>query len=242
MGCARSNARWFRRVTICDTVIVDPTRRCAVDCLEFSGLIASRLCHDLAGPIGVLANGAELLADETDEAVRAEFVALIGAGATTLAARLRLLRTLFADGSDLAIPQAAARTVLAGWLAADARVTLEWRETDATLARPFVRLLLALAMIAAEALERGGLVTVHCAPEGWQIDATGPDAALATEEAEILGGAAASVIGSRAAIAHLAAALVRKLAIELTVVEHVGEVQFRLLERAGAERAHDMLP
>ena len=190
----------------------------------------------------MLANGAELLAGETDEAVRAQFVALIGAGATTLAARLRLLRTLFADGSHLAIPQAEARTVLAGWLAADARVTLEWRETDATLARPFVRLLLALAMIATEALAHGGLVTVHSTREGWQIDATGPDAAVAAEDAEILGGAAESVIGYRGAIAHLAAALVRKLAIQLTVVKHVGEVQFRLLDRAGAQRSYGVLP
>lgn len=31
--------------------------------LDFAALMCSRLCHDLVGPIGAVANGAELLAE-----------------------------------------------------------------------------------------------------------------------------------------------------------------------------------
>ena len=40
------------------------------DSIEFASLLCSRLCHDLLSPVGALNNGLELMADETDPAMR----------------------------------------------------------------------------------------------------------------------------------------------------------------------------
>ena len=38
--------------------------------LEFAALISSRICHDVISPVGAIANGLEVLAEESDEAMR----------------------------------------------------------------------------------------------------------------------------------------------------------------------------
>ena len=193
-----------------------------MDRLDFAGLIASRICHDLAGPIGAIAGGAELLGDEADEVVRSEFLAVMGTGAATLAARLRLLRLLFGDGSDTPIPLAEVRAILAAWFAIDARVALDWADASAVVPLPLARLLLALALTAADALEHGGHIAIAPAADGWRIVGAGPHVALAPEHAAILVGADAMAAGSRAATAHLAAALAQRLETSIVITQSQG--------------------
>src|SRR5882672_12277112 len=52
-------------------------------------LLTARLCHDLAGPIAAIGNGAELLDDEDPDFVR-QAATLIGDSAGTAAKRLQL--------------------------------------------------------------------------------------------------------------------------------------------------------
>ena len=197
-----------------------------MDRLDFAGLIASRICHDLAGPIGAIAGGAELLGDEADEAVCAEFLTVMGTGAATLAARLRLLRLLFGGGggggSDTPIPLAEVRAILAAWFAIDARVALDWADASAVVPLPLARLLLALALTAADALEHGGHIAIAPAADGWRIVGAGPHVALAPEHAAILVGADAMAAGSRAATAHLAAALAQRLETSIVITQSQG--------------------
>src|ERR1700733_3000865 len=57
-------------------------------------LLSARLCHDLAGPIAAIGNGAELLDDDDPEFAK-QAAALIGASAGTAAKRLQLFRFVY---------------------------------------------------------------------------------------------------------------------------------------------------
>ncbi|HEX7873983.1 MAG TPA: histidine phosphotransferase, partial [Sphingobium sp.] len=46
--------------------------------IDYARLLCSRLCHDLLNPVGALNNGIELLADETDPAMREQCMGLLG--------------------------------------------------------------------------------------------------------------------------------------------------------------------
>ncbi len=199
-----------------------------MDCLDFAGLIAARLCHDLAGPISALANGAELLADETDEAVRSEFITMMGVGANRLAAKLRFLRLVFSGGSDPPVSLAEAKTALGEYLAASGRITADWTRAPSLLDRPLARLLLALALIAAEALERGGEMEIAQGPHGWSVRIAGPVVSFAVGEVAILRDGAGITASSRAATAHLALVLAKKLGLTIRIVEDQGEARLEL--------------
>src|SRR3546814_10576584 len=68
--------------------------------LDLVALICSRLCHDLAGSIGAVNNGIELLAEETDPATRDEAIGLIAMSGGDAARRLAFFRqALGASGS-----------------------------------------------------------------------------------------------------------------------------------------------
>src|SRR3546814_8272420 len=68
--------------------------------LDLVALICSRLCHDLAGSIGAINNGIELLAEETDPAMRDEAIGLIAMSGGDAARRLAFFRqALSASGS-----------------------------------------------------------------------------------------------------------------------------------------------
>src|SRR5258708_33474704 len=67
--------------------------------LRVASLLASRLCHDLIGPLGAVDNGLELIAEEGRMAEEA--LALAQRSAKRAAARLRYFRYAFgAAGED----------------------------------------------------------------------------------------------------------------------------------------------
>lgn len=115
---------------------------------DLAALVAMRLTHDLAGPLGAVATGIDML-DGGDP----ELCALVADGAAAAVASLRLHRFVLAPGDDAV----SARGVLAAWVATREGVTLDWRgEPDAAA------IVLGLAMTAAEAARGGGTLTVDC--------------------------------------------------------------------------------
>lgn len=172
-----------------------------MDAVDLAGLIVARVCHDLAGPMGALANGAELVADEPDPAIRAEFMDLVLDGAAKLGARLRFLRLAYggaANGPPIRADEA--RDALAGVIAAEGRMALDWRVGAAELPRDHARLLLLLAMTAADAGEGRATVFVEDAATG----VGGGRALLPDEAAAILEGRATGPPPSRLAAPLLA--------------------------------------
>lgn len=155
-----------------------------MNALDLSSLLCSRLCHDLMSPVGALNNGIELLADEQDPEMRERCLELLAESARTTAAKLKFFRLAFgsAGGFGEAVDSAEAKGALQGLLGSDGRIELGWMVADDKLAKGATRLLLNLAMIAGDALVRGGRLDVGAETADGSIEiairAEGPRIAL----------------------------------------------------------------
>lgn len=135
--------------------------------LELAALVSSRICHDIISPVGAIANGIEVMDEETDQAMRDHAMDLIRKSATQASSKLQFARLAFgAAGSagteiDLNEAQKVARAV-----AESDKHTFEWNGPPATLAKDKVKLLLNMVTIALSALPRGGSLKVSVTGEG----------------------------------------------------------------------------
>lgn len=135
--------------------------------LRLLELVAAKICHDLAGPVGAVANGIELLA-EPGTTADPEVVEMLGSSARMASRRLQFLRA--ALGTANTLPTAdrlgAARELTQG-LVTDGRIALDWRSTapevERAASRGAVKLTLCLVLAAFDVLPRGGLIRVEFA-------------------------------------------------------------------------------
>ena len=132
-----------------------------MNAIDLASLLCSRLCHDLLSPVGALNNGIELLADEQDPEMRERCLELLAESARASANKLKFFRLAFgaAGGFGDEIDTHEAKTALEG-IYADKRTELGWMVADDKLPKGAVKLLLNLAMIAGDALVRGGRLDV----------------------------------------------------------------------------------
>lgn len=130
--------------------------------VEFASLLCSRLCHDLLSPIGALNNGLELLADEKDPAMRERCMELLADSARTSANKLKFFRLAFgaAGGFGDLVDARELQGAVTGLLGENKRLELGWLVEEASLPKPAAKVLLNLAMIAGEALVRGGRLDI----------------------------------------------------------------------------------
>jgi histidine phosphotransferase ChpT len=130
--------------------------------VELASLLCSRLCHDLLSPVGALNNGIELLADEQDPEMRERCLELLAESAKASANKLKFFRLAFGAGGGFGdeIDTREAKTALEGLYGADKHIELGWMVADDKLSKGAVKLLLNLAMIAGDALVRGGRLDV----------------------------------------------------------------------------------
>src|SRR4249919_138728 len=133
-----------------------------MNAIELASLLCSRLCHDLMSPVGALNNGIELLADETDPEMREKCLELLAESAKASANKLKFFRLAFgaAGGFGDEIDTREARSAVEGLYGADKRIELGWIVADDKLPKGAVKLLLNLAMVAGDALVRGGRLDV----------------------------------------------------------------------------------
>ncbi|MEN8197939.1 MAG: histidine phosphotransferase family protein, partial [Pseudomonadota bacterium] len=147
-------------------------------------LLASRLCHDLVGPVGAINNGLEL-AGEFGSEMDAEVTELVGTSAKHVSERLQFFRVAFGLASGAVRTAGEARALLTPAVVGE-KSTLHWDYGGSAGALPLtdngVKLLLNLTMIAGEALPRGGEVTLTLEEEGDQrrltVTAAGTGAAV----------------------------------------------------------------
>ncbi|KQM77453.1 histidine phosphotransferase [Sphingomonas sp. Leaf22] len=182
---------------------------------DFASLMCSRLCHDLLSPVGALNNGLELLADETDPDMRARCLELLTDSARASANKLKFFRLAFgaAGGFGDSIDTREARAALEGLFGDQHKVKLGWMVEAPSLPKPAVKVLLNLALIAGDALVRGGQLDV-----GAEVTATGVDIAVRGDgprivlDAELRGALLgdAAMMTPRAAAACLARELVEQ--------------------------------
>lgn len=176
----------------------------SLDAVDFASLLCSRLCHDLLSPVGAMANGLELLADEKDPGMREQVMGLLADSATSTANKLKFFRLAFgaAGGYGDAVDTSEAKAALLGLFSSTGRVQLGWMVEAPLLPKPAVKLMLNLAMIAGDALVRGGQLTVGAEQAGDRIEivvrAEGPRLILDPEiRAAMLGQAKAKEISPR---------------------------------------------
>lgn len=177
---------------------------------SLAGLVAIRLSHELAGPIGAVSAGVEMLGGED-----AEIRDLIADSVATLVATLKLHRFVLAPPTT----DDATRTghsLLAAWVATREALTLDWQVTPGKFGTPRMAVLLGLAMCAAEAAPRGGTLLVA---DETVIVASSPIVLDGDVAAAIRG---TPVTKSRAALAGIIRAAAEELGIDLGVRQDAG--------------------
>ncbi|WP_324076561.1 MAG: histidine phosphotransferase family protein [Erythrobacter sp.] len=129
---------------------------------DLAAMLCSRLCHDMLSPVGALANGLELLADEQDPEMRARCMELLEHSARISTDKLKFFRLAFgaAGGFGEAIPIDEAKAVIEALAADNKRIEINWAIADPSLPKPAVKVLLNLAQIALDALVRGGTLDI----------------------------------------------------------------------------------
>lgn len=183
--------------------------------IDLASLLCSRLCHDLMSPVGALNNGIELLADETDPEMREKCLELLADSARASANKLKFFRLAFgaAGGFGEEIDTREAQAALDGLFGAERRIELGWVVSSEKLPKDAVKLLLNLAMIAGDALVRGGRLDVGAEASGGEVElavrAEGPRILLdPTLRAVLANGSSGEKVEPRAAGAWLAHQLV----------------------------------
>lgn len=133
--------------------------------LDYSDLIASRICHDLINPVGAIANGVELLemAGKTDPEIE-----LISDGINNTSAKLRFYRVAFGQSDDKqSLSSHEIRCIFEEKYTE--RLTVNWMDADARQ-RHHVKAVFLTILCMEQALPRGGDITVSY-DNGWSITA-----------------------------------------------------------------------
>lgn len=120
-----------------------------------ASLVARRLCHDFAGPVGAVTTALDMMADGSDP----ELLSLVTDSAASLSASLRLYRFTLAPGAE-PTSSGAARELFADWLKAHDHTSLDWSAVDEDWPAGVAELTTGLGIVAVESAQRGGRVVV----------------------------------------------------------------------------------
>lgn len=193
-----------------------------VDPIDFASLLCSRLCHDLLSPVGALNNGLELMAGEHDPEMRARCMSLLEQSAQASANKLKFFRLAFGAAGSFGeeVPTREAKSAIAGLI--NERTTLNWVATEATLPKPAIKTLLNLALVASDAMVRGGQLDIGAERRGNEVEivvrASGDRIVLDPEIRRALeGGVTQSELSSRTAAVWMTHQLVHAGGGELLV-------------------------
>ncbi len=130
--------------------------------VDLAALLCSKLCHDLLSPVGAINNGLELLEDETDPEMRDRCLDLLADSARASADKLKYFRLAFgaAGGFGDEVDPAEAKQLVESLVGDQGKITLGWAVQSGVLPKKAIKILLNLALIAREALVRGGQLDV----------------------------------------------------------------------------------
>jgi histidine phosphotransferase ChpT len=191
-----------------------PHQSLTMNPIDLASLLCSRLCHDLMSPVGALNNGIELLADETDPEMREKCLELLADSARASANKLKFFRLAFgaAGGFGEEIDTLEAQAALEGLFGPERRIELGWVVSGDKLPKDAVKLLLNLAMLAGDALVRGGRLDVGAERRDGEVElavrAEGPRILLDPALRETLSNGGDGGVEPRAAGAWLAHQLI----------------------------------
>jgi histidine phosphotransferase ChpT len=202
----------------------------SVNALDLASLLCSRLCHDLMSPVGALNNGIELLADETDPDMREKCLELLADSARATANKLKFFRLAFGAGGGFGdeIDTREAQAALDGLFTSEGKIELGWVVEGDKLPKGAVRLLLNLALLAGDALVRGGRLDIGAERRDEHIElavrAEGPRILLDPVLRETLATGGKGTIEPRAAGAWLAHSLAAEVGGSIRLSDPTSEV------------------
>ena len=146
--------------------------------LRILELLAARLCHDLAGPVAAISNGAELLSDDDPDFAR-DAAALIGESARTAAKRLQLFRYVYGwSRGGMAGPQP---HQLAAEYFAGTAVECAYPDAICQLESEWQRLACNLLIVAGEVLPRSGRIMLAPVAAGIEMEVAGEGTGLSPD-------------------------------------------------------------
>ncbi len=153
--------------------------------LRVAELLASRLCHDLVGPIGAVGNGLEILAD--DAGMAEDAMKLTASSARQASTILQFFRLAYGmAGTRVGADYSQIRNLSAALLESS-RTKLDWATVQAPEGAPdgIAKVVLNMIALAHEALPRGGRLNVEIEAGAGGVEArvtaTGQDAHLRPE-------------------------------------------------------------
>src|SRR5271170_7465955 len=152
--------------------------------LRVAELLAGRLCHELIGPVSAVANGVELLLDR-DRDLAWEALTLVAESARRTSGRLQFYRFAYGFGGDGEAAGPPPFELAASYFATT-RMTCHYRTGARALTLAQQKLGCNMLLVGAEALARGGTLTLDGAGCGLQLDAAGEAVHLAREQLEAL--------------------------------------------------------
>lgn len=197
--------------------------------LRVSELLVARLCHDLAGPIAAISNGAELLEDDDPDFAR-QAATLIGDSAGTASKRLQLFR--FAYGFSAGALAGPPPHLLVSEYLSGGQIACDYTEAVRGLDLVWQRLGCNLIVIAAEALPRGGKLALLAEGRGVALSARGEGTGPSAEASDAMSlRAPVPALTSRTVGAYFAGLLAQTLDHRLCVTPEPGG--FRILCETG---------
>jgi histidine phosphotransferase ChpT len=198
--------------------------------IEFAALLVSRVCHDLVSPVGAVVNGLEVLEDERDATMRADALKLVVSSAEQAAARLQFARIAFgaagSAGAELDLTEVG--RIVKG-LVQGGKVSVDWQAAPLNWPKDWAKLLMNAALLGADSLPRGGLVTVETSSDpaapSFKVRATGTNARLLEEVEKAARGESTVPIDGRSIQPLLVHKLARLLNAGLTLTAGEGFVE-----------------
>jgi len=207
-----------------------------------AALISSKICHDLAGQIGAINNGLELLEEENDEDTRYYALELIHNSAKAAWAQLDFNRLAFGVSSSLgaAVPVAHVEQVARRYIENGKR-RLHWQANVQDLDKEHARLLVVLLAVALTSLPSGGDIYVGLSAAGaggrgaprfkLAILCRGRAARVQEGVADILAGKDAKAIDGKLVVAYYASRLAAQAHLKVTAAKDGEDVVFTLEPR-----------
>ncbi len=205
-----------------------------LDDLDLTSLVSSRICHDLAGAIGAINNGLEVLDSDDDPSMREFALNTIRNSAKQAWAHLEYSRLAFGaaggKGSEIALSEAKR---LAEAYLGEGRHRLIWQAPEAAVEKNRVKLILNLVAIGQQTLLRGGEIRLEMQDDKadrFQIICEGEGARLPDNVQLMMpeGGTALSDKGltSRDIQAYFSGRVAQATGLKLKISNHENQVVF----------------
>jgi len=128
--------------------------------LDLAALVASRICHDVVGPVGAIFNGLEVLEDDDDEQVKQYAMDVIRRNTKAAWARLEFARLAYgaAGSSGTEIPVNKLQEL--GNAILEEKHKTNWTSDLDFLPKGYAKLLLNLLVVSVATVPRGGQIDV----------------------------------------------------------------------------------